>query len=60
MKVERLALIKQEILKIDADVVCLQEVELGSVVDDFSNIFPNYYIHNNSKKRTNTIGNLTA
>lgn len=54
--------IKKKILSCDPDIICLQEVELVSSPDDFTNEFSSRgysnFSHVISKKRSNPIGNL--
>ena len=54
--------IKKKILNADPDIICLQEVELATATDDFTNEFCSRgysnFSHVISKKRSNPIGNL--
>lgn len=56
----RLPRIIDKIKSYDPDIICLQEVELRNVEEDFIKHFPEYnnYHHDICKKRTNDIGNL--
>lgn len=58
---DRLSQILDLINDLDADILCLQEVELATSKDDFQPLFEHYnhYSHQISKKRNNPIGNLT-
>jgi mRNA deadenylase 3'-5' endonuclease subunit Ccr4 len=47
--------------KKNPSIICLQEVELSTMVDDFSSLLEeyNYVSHTQDKKRNNPIGNMT-
>src|SRR6185369_17269452 len=56
----RIQLVISNILSFDADIICLQEVELASFQKDFSSLLDRYsYVqHTVCKKRSNPIGNV--
>jgi len=56
----RLGLIIKKLMNTDADIICLQEVELNDIEKDFSPLFLeyNYASHVISKKRSSPIGNM--
>ena len=56
----RLEQIRKKIIAFNPDVICLQEVELGTREEDFIDYFTEYdsYCHVISKKRTNKMGNM--
>ena len=58
---DRLSIILRNIEGLNPDVLCLQEVELSTAVDDFGSLFDlyNYSIHQINKKRNSPIGNMT-
>jgi len=57
----RLKLILQKIDDYDADIICLQEVEISKIPTDFIAHYPEYECihHVINKKRKNIIGNMT-
>lgn len=57
---DRLQSIITKIIKTNSDIICLQEIELLTVIDDFEPLFEmyNYDIHKINKKRSNQIGNM--
>lgn len=57
----RLPRIINKIKSYDPGIICLQEVELKSIENDFIVNFPEYnnYHHTINKKRSNDIGNIT-
>ncbi len=56
----RLELINKILSRSNADVICLQEIELASFRSDFKNILNeyDYFGHVNNSKRTSPIGNI--
>lgn len=56
----RRQLIVKELMELDSDVICLQEIELGTFEEDFSELLSGYdYVkHIISNARTNPVGNV--
>ena len=57
----RLKSIQQKLTNLNPDIICLQEVELSTIENDFVNFFTEYdcFHHVVSKNRSNPIGNIT-